>query len=221
MQINDALFPIGGYSHSYGLETYVQKGIVKDGDSARAFVSAFISLGLVYTELLAVRLCYEYAGRGDMESALNMENILNVSRSAKETRAASKKLGSRFIKTVAHFDIKYSNRLYSDFIERLGSAPPNHCTAYGFFCASAGIGLLAAMRAFLYSQASQCLTNCVKLIPLSQTEGQYILFSLAEELELAIDKVMDIGAEELGRTAPALDIRQAQHEGLYSRLYMS
>ena len=25
LQVNDALFPIGGYSHSYGLETYIQK----------------------------------------------------------------------------------------------------------------------------------------------------------------------------------------------------
>ena len=34
LQVNDALFPIGGYSHSYGLETYIQKGLVHDEDSA-------------------------------------------------------------------------------------------------------------------------------------------------------------------------------------------
>ena len=32
LQVNDALFPIGGYSHSYGLETYIQKGLVHDED---------------------------------------------------------------------------------------------------------------------------------------------------------------------------------------------
>ena len=30
LQVNDALFPIGGYSHSQGLETYIQRGIVHD-----------------------------------------------------------------------------------------------------------------------------------------------------------------------------------------------
>ena len=37
LQVNDALFPIGGYSHSYGLETYIQKGIVHDEDRADEF----------------------------------------------------------------------------------------------------------------------------------------------------------------------------------------
>ena len=35
LQVNDALFPIGGYSHSYGLETYIQKGIVHDEEAVR------------------------------------------------------------------------------------------------------------------------------------------------------------------------------------------
>ena len=38
LQINDSLFPIGGYSHSYGLETYIQKGLVNDGSTARLYI---------------------------------------------------------------------------------------------------------------------------------------------------------------------------------------
>ena len=34
LQVNDALFPIGGYSHSQGLETYIQQGIVHDEETA-------------------------------------------------------------------------------------------------------------------------------------------------------------------------------------------
>ena len=37
LQVNDALFPIGGYSHSQGLETYIQRGIVRDIDTARIY----------------------------------------------------------------------------------------------------------------------------------------------------------------------------------------
>ena len=39
MQINDALFPIGAYSHSYGLETYIQKDIVHDMETAQKYIN--------------------------------------------------------------------------------------------------------------------------------------------------------------------------------------
>lgn len=56
LQVNDALFPIGGYSHSQGLETYIQRGIVHDVDTAREYITHKIKWNLAYTELLAARL---------------------------------------------------------------------------------------------------------------------------------------------------------------------
>ena len=61
LQVNDALFPIGGYSHSQGLETYIQRGIVHDVDTAREYITHKIKWNLAYTELLAARLAYEAA----------------------------------------------------------------------------------------------------------------------------------------------------------------
>lgn len=61
LQVNDALFPIGGYSHSQGLETYIQRGIVHNVDTAREYITHKIKWNLAYTELLAARLAYEAA----------------------------------------------------------------------------------------------------------------------------------------------------------------
>ena len=38
LQINDALFPIGAYSHSQGLETYIQREIVHDEAAAKEYI---------------------------------------------------------------------------------------------------------------------------------------------------------------------------------------
>ena len=38
LQVNDSLFPIGAYSHSYGLETYIQKEIIHDVESSKWFI---------------------------------------------------------------------------------------------------------------------------------------------------------------------------------------
>src|SRR5699024_6519669 len=67
LQVNDALFPIGGYSHSQGLETYIQKGLVHDEKSAEEYIRNRLRWSLAYTDLLAVRLAYEYAKQEELE----------------------------------------------------------------------------------------------------------------------------------------------------------
>ena len=71
LQVNDALFPIGGYSHSQGLETYIQRGIVHDADTAREYITHKIKWNLAYTELLAARLAYEAAEKKDLQELLD------------------------------------------------------------------------------------------------------------------------------------------------------
>ena len=80
LQINDALFPIGGYSHSQGLETYIQRGIVHDEDTAGEYIMHKIKWNLEYTELLAARLAYEAAEKKNLQELLHLEELLEASR---------------------------------------------------------------------------------------------------------------------------------------------
>src|SRR5437870_12272532 len=42
LQFADGLFPAGGFAHSFGLETYVQDGWVRDRSGLEAFVAAHL-----------------------------------------------------------------------------------------------------------------------------------------------------------------------------------
>ena len=55
LQITDSAFPIGAYSHSFGLETYIQKGMVKSREEAWNYIRQSIRYSLTFTELLGVR----------------------------------------------------------------------------------------------------------------------------------------------------------------------
>ena len=88
LQVNDAQFPIGGYSHSYGLETYIQKNIVNDPESALAFMESSIMNSFLYSELLPARLAYEYALEGKLDKILELEEIVEASKSPVEIRSA-------------------------------------------------------------------------------------------------------------------------------------
>lgn len=221
LQVNDALFPIGGYSHSYGLETYIQKGIVHDEDSAEEFIHKRLEYNFLYNEFLAVRLGWEYAVRGDLTAISRLEEIMEAGKIPRETREASRKLGSRFIKTLSALEIPRENRVFEEYREARKGKSVHHAVAYGVFCGAAGITREEAQEHFLYAQTSAMVTNCVKTIPLSQSSGQKLLSGCYPLLQKLTREVKELGEEWLGLSGPGFDLRCMQHEGLYSRIYMS
>ena len=221
LQINDALFPIGGYSHSYGLETHIQYGLVKDAATADRFIRSRLRYSIFYTDLLAVRLAYEAAAGGQMEKLDRLEEEMEASRIPEEVREASKKLGRRFVKTINGMEPLSQLPPWKNYLEKRAGKTTCHPCAYGTLCAAAGMEKQEVLAGFLYAQTSAMVTNCVKTIPLSQSEGQKLLFRLHPLLEEMTEKINDVSEEMLCASTPGFDLRCIQHETLYSRLYMS
>lgn len=241
LQVNDALFPVGGYSHSYGLETYIQKDLVCDEKTALQYISHNLRYSFCYTELLAVRLAYDKAAGSiqnmadsekkrsasdcaelncaALDGVLLLEEMLDALKTPFEIRQAARKIGSRFVKTVSALPVIWENDMFARY-ER-ASRLCHHTAAYGVFCCSAGLSRRKAMEHFLYAQTSAMVTNCVKTIPLSQTAGQRILTDCMALFEEVLKAAEEADEEMLGVSAPGFAVRCMQHEGLYSRLYMS
>lgn len=221
LQINDALFPIGGYSHSYGLETYIQKNLVADAAQARDYIEHKLDAGFLTGDFLAMRLAWEAADARDTQAMARLDAVITASKAPAELRSASLKLGSRFIKTVDRLPIPWQSSFFVAYCDGPKGYPYHHAGVYGAFCASVGIGLEEALTHFLYAQTSAMVTACVKSIPLSQTDGQKILYGLAPRMKAMVAEVQTLTAEDLFTSAPGFDIRSMEHEALYSRIYMS
>ncbi len=221
LQINDSLFPIGGYSHSYGLETYIQKGIVHNAELAAEYIRKRLLYNFLYTDFLAVRLAYDAALRKDESAVDELEDLMEASRIPAELRDASRKLGSRFIKTLLHMQVTPQSGFFSRYLQLRTGKTTCHPCAYGVLCACMEMDRTEVLSAFLYAQTSAMVTNCVKTIPLSQSDGQKILFSLEPLMETLIEMVEQAEPEMLCASTPAFDLRSMEHETLYSRLYMS
>ena len=56
LQLNDALFPIGAYTQSGGLETYIQKDLVCSVEDAARYLRNRLRFSVLYGELLPARL---------------------------------------------------------------------------------------------------------------------------------------------------------------------
>ena len=208
LHLSDPTLPVGAYTHSNGLETYVQQGLISNGSSAAAYVRNMLEHNLPYNDALFLVLAYRAAD--DIAQLILLDQECTALKAPQELRQASQKLGARLHKLMAPL-------LSSD----AATVVKHYCLVYGVYAAALGIPLEEALTAYYYNAATGMVTNCVKLVPLGQQEGQQILFGLLSLLPQLVERTLKIPRQLAGRCSFAFDIRSMQHERLYSRLYMS
>jgi urease accessory protein len=220
LHLSDPTLPIGGFSHSAGLETYVQQNIVKDKATAKEFITEMLSRNLHYTDAAFVSMVYDAAINNDLKKILTLDEECTAVKLPIEMRQASKKLGMRLLKIFQPFN---KSELVNTLNEKVQTQQTNgnYCIVFGLIAQSLQITKVDALHGFYYNAVAGFVTNSVKLIPLGQQDGQEILFSLIPLIEKLAEQTMTVNKEMIGFCCTGFDIRCMQHEQLYSRLYMS
>jgi urease accessory protein len=181
-----------------------------------------LSTNLRYTDAALVALAYgatcgmdvtatPVGGEGVVVDAVRLEELdqlCEAVRMPKEIREASRKLGTRLLKIFGK-------------VCGEGYKPRHYAVAFGYVAGKLGVGLEETLTGFYYNAAAGMVTNCVKLIPIGQQDGQDILFGLRGLIAELVEKGLEPDEEMIGVCCTGLDIRCMQHEKLYSRLYMS
>ncbi len=220
LHLTDPTLPIGGFSHSAGLETYVQQGLVKDIASAKEFVTQMLSQNLRFTDAAFVSLVYDASSNNDLQKILLLDDECTAVKLPKEIRVASNKLGLRLKKI---FQPMIDNQLLNDYALAIKNQDVlgHYCIAFALYAQAMGISKTDALYGFYYNAAVGFVTNAVKLVPLSQQSGQQILFSIHLLISELVEQTLDPNEDLIGLCCSAFDIKSMQHERLYSRLYMS
>lgn len=220
LHLCDPTLPIGGFSHSSGLETYIQRKIVHDEATTEAFVKNMIENNMLYNDAAFVKLAYKAAQTNDLNEIISLDQECSALKAPVEIREATKKLGNRFLKI---FDRHVENQLIDDYKSELTSknTEGNYPIVYGMFAQTFCVPIQDAIYAYCYNAAVGMITNSVKMVPLGQLAGQDILFRMQDVIQQTVVKTLELERDLVGVCNIGFDIRCMQHEKLYSRLYMS
>lgn len=220
LHITDPTLPIGGFSHSNGLETYVQQNLVKNASTTQEFVESMLKNNYKYNDGLAVKLAYDFTVEKNLDELLKLDNECHALKAPLEIREGSQKLGTRLIKIYATLlDDPFLNEINNHIEQK--KMQGHYSVIFGIVTSILKIDAEKAVCAFLYNAAVGMVTNAVKLVPLGQTDGQQIIYNVQGLIENLTLEILELNRDMLGVCNTALDIKCMQHEHLYSRLYMS
>lgn len=217
MQISDSLFPIGAFTLSNGLETYVCENKLSTIEDLEQYLNSYLAV-LPYNDLGAMMLAYVHA---DDRRYLKELDVLSMAlKSPMEVRTGSRKLCSRFLKLWEKIHAYESLQEYYQLVKE-HQCQGNHAIAVGLYTKEIGLTIEQGAAIYVYSLLTAIVTNAVKTIPLSQTMGQKLLNQFLQRIDGCVEKAADVTMEDLGIGGTEFDIAAMKHETLYSRLYMS
>ncbi|USG65035.1 urease accessory protein UreF [Brevibacillus ruminantium] len=220
LQLCDSNFPTGAFSHSFGLETYIQDDKVTNKQTFAQWLEVYIKEQLTPIDGLACRLAYEALKQNEPEKVWKLDRLLYVQNLPRETREGSSRIGVRMAELGAKL---YPSSPLVSYLERIrsGQSKGHPALVFAMLAHHLQIPLSVAVLSFLYSSTASLIQNGVRGIPLGQTEGQQLFRELQTHLQSAQKTIQRLDLDDFGAVSPGLELAQMRHERLHIRLFMS
>lgn len=213
-QVIDSAFPVGGFSHSSGLEAAVQLGFVRSAED----LAGFVRTALWQSAKLAGPFVVAVANDASRFDELNQRyDVLIVNAVA---NAASRAQGAAMLaagEAILEDDRMRSARTRLRAVHGFAHLPH----AFALLATAAGMTAAAATDAFFFQQARSLFSAAVRLSVVGPMEAQRLLTCVGDDRAALLASAVVTPVDDAAQTAPTLDLLQSLHERLYSRLFVS
>ncbi len=219
LQFGDSMFPVGGFAFSSGLEAAIQKQVVIDVASLRAFARTAVEQAAMGDGIALIH-AHGAASSGDLAEVARIDQIVYARKLASETRTMSVRMGRK----LAEMGVAVvGTPLLEAWRERIasGAAPGCYPVALAVIFAAQGLPAREAFVVHQYGVASTILSAALRLMRISHVDTQAILYELNAGLEVAYATAAQARLADMASFAPLAEILAAVHGKAQSRLFMS
>jgi urease accessory protein len=213
-QLISPTLPVGAYSYSSGLEYAVDAGWLRDVAGARDWIRAQMLQMHAWVDLPAlIRLHNAWKAR-DIDAVEYWNAWLLASRETAELRAEDLGQGRALARLLADLGIE-------------AAAPwatrDDACwgTLFALPAAVSAIPQREMLEGYLWAWCENQVAAAIKLVPLGQTDGQRLLWQLADTLAEAAEHALQLDDEAMGGGLPGVLLSSTLHETQYSRMFRS
>lgn len=212
-QLADSAFPAGGFAHSLGLESAWQQGEV-----TAASLPNFVRDAVAQAARSA--LPFVAAAHGDPSGLPGVDECCEAFLRNPVANRASRVQGRAWLGTIERSFPGPAMRALCDSIRTHGGAR-HFAPVFGATLRTLDVERDEAARLFLFGVARGTLSAAVRLGIVGTTDAQRMLTESSDNLEWSIRRSGDLAIEDACQTAPLIDLWQASHDRLYSRLFQS
>jgi len=223
MRLSDSAMPVGAYAHSFGLETYILEGKIRDAKGLLRLLEAELKLRVASSELIFFTRIYKATMAYDIQEIFVLDDMLGAMKHPEESRLASLQMGRSLLRlSVGVTPTTLLRKIAAEVEEgtRNEENMGHYLTLFSVVSAVRGVPLQAAKAAYLYGYLNSRISVAVRLIPMGQTEGQRVLLSLFPLCEKLI-KQSSGEIKSISDFSGVNDIQMMRHEKLESRTFRS
>lgn len=213
MHLCSSNFPVGGFTHSYGFETLVENGIVGNLMQFEEYLRNVLKFRLESSELPFLHFIYQQP-----EQFEEMDSLCTAMKATKELRMSSAKMGKAFCRV---FSRMYPDSGLKELLREKEKYDLNYVTVTALAFRYLDIPLEEVMEAYTVNTLMAYIQVGIKLIPLSQIDGQILMAGLYDDIQQTVERALTIESDRMHSFMPEADIASMLHEGQYSRMYIS
>jgi urease accessory protein len=221
LQLADSALPISGYTHSWGLEAAIARGLVHDAETLERWTLRWLSWSLGPLEGVVVASACRATRSERPGELVELNHLLEASIVPPSIRRASREMGDQLMALGATWT--WSAERLEALLRSLPAQPFgwHHSVSFGLLGALAGGEVADVLTAYLHQAALGMIGAGVRAIPVGHTHGQQVLAYLHDEIRNLTEAIRERGPETAGAGSPFYEILCDEQTRLYARMFRS